>query len=78
MEELTILHVSRVLVVLGTIASILFGFLFLFTPDSVLRLSQRVNRSIFTLDTVIGKQPRLSGGVLLLVGATLCLLLFRL
>ncbi|MFQ5839123.1 MAG: hypothetical protein ACE5HK_00200 [Candidatus Methylomirabilales bacterium] len=72
MDPLTLF---RTIVFVGALTCTLFGLLFLVSPDSVRRLSQVANHSILTLDTVIGKRPRLSGSVLLLLGATVCLIL---
>lgn len=68
MEELI---VFRTLVLSGAIACLLFGLLFLLTPEFVHRLSQGVNRSILTLDTVLVRHHRLTGGFLLLIGIPL-------
>ncbi|MEA3509614.1 MAG: hypothetical protein U9R33_04010 [candidate division NC10 bacterium] len=80
MEEVTVTlmlyRVFQALVSIGAMASMFLGFLFLFTPDSVYRLDKRINYPVVTLDTILGKQPRLTGSVLLLLGAILCTLLF--
>ncbi len=68
MEQLTLF---RILVVSGAIGCTLFGLLYLFTPAFVHKLSEGINRSVLTLDTVLGRQPRLTGGFLLLVGIPL-------
>lgn len=73
MKELTVL---RVIVLTGAIASTFFGFLFVFNPGAVHTLSQRASRPMLAVDAALNKNPRITGGILLLVGIPLYLLLF--
>ncbi|MFQ5960036.1 MAG: hypothetical protein ACE5MG_01475 [Candidatus Methylomirabilales bacterium] len=48
-----------------------FGALYLVAPEAAHKVSLVINRSVLTLDTALGKQPRLIGGILLLIGLPL-------
>lgn len=74
MDQLTIL---RIIVTCAAIGCSVFGFLFLFAPDSIRRLDQEINRPRLNLDDVLAKQPYLVGTFLPLVGIPLlCLMVF--
>ncbi len=71
--EMTIL---RTFILACGILSTALGVLFLISPDSGQRLSQAVNRTILILDSAFGKRPRMSGGILILVGIFFLLFMY--
>ena len=69
MDPLTIfiLQLFRGFAFFSAIACTEFGALYTVSPDSARRVSQAINRSALTLDSVLGKQPRVIGGIFLLI-----------
>ncbi len=56
-------------------ASTMLGLMVLLDLGSVQALTVAVSRSMNTAVTIVRSQPELSGGLLLFVGASLCLML---
>ncbi len=63
------------LVLVVGMVSTMLGLMVLLDLGSVQALTVAVSRSMNTAVTVVRSQPVLSGGLLLFVGASLCLLL---
>ena len=73
MEPLTTfaLKLFRTFAFFGAIGCTTFGTLYVVAPDTAHKVSLAINRTVLTLDTALGNQPRLIGGVLLLIGVPL-------
>jgi hypothetical protein len=73
MDPLTIffLKLFRTFAFFAAIGCTTFGALYVIAPDAAHTVSQAINRSVLTLDSVLGKQPRSIGAILLLIGLPL-------
>jgi hypothetical protein len=73
MDPLTIfvLKLFRTFAFFAAIGCTVFGALYVVVPDAAHKVSLAINRSVLTLDTALGKQPRFIGGILLLIGVPL-------
>jgi len=73
MDPLTVfvLELFRTFAFFAAIGCTAVGALYVVAPDAAHKVSLAINRSVLTLDTVFGKQPRFIGGILLVVGLPL-------
>lgn len=66
-----VVNLFRTFAFFAAVACTAVGVLYLFTPNAARKVSHAINRSVLTLDTVLGTKPRFIGGILLLIGLPL-------
>jgi uncharacterized protein YjeT (DUF2065 family) len=73
MDPLTmfVVNLFRTFAFFAAIGCTAFGALYVVAPGTAHKMSLAINRSVLTLDTVLGKQPRFIGGILLVIGLPL-------
>jgi hypothetical protein len=73
MDPLTIfvLELFRTFAFFASIGCTAIGALYVVAPDTAHKVSLAINRSVLTLDIAFGKQPRLIGAILLVIGLPL-------
>ena len=78
MEPLTsfLLSFFRTFAFFAALGCTVFGCMYVFSPNAARRVSQTINRTVLTLDTALGRRPRVIGGILHSVGIPLFYLVY--